>query len=331
MLVDAYAQAVLKQGIITLAKVPSLADNQRTAQTHATSWLNVVSPQMIQTNTDLLDFAHNFNNFYTPLVNLASNINTGNNRALFIQGLQILITKIQGHQTNAQAALTAVEGFSGALDTDLGNFNNDLTTGTSIYEGDHGEVKELTKANDALQDAMNKDMAMIAGGAVMIVVGGLMVAVGALAEIETAGASTVLIVGGLAVAGGGGAMIGIGAKNYSDSLATYKANVQTIATDNAEMAALTVANHQITALTSAGATAQTALSAIVTTWQTLGTQYNAVIDEMQTGVNPDDGPFLLAELATAKNDWDDVAATAQLINQQCIDLPVVQGDPGLKS
>jgi hypothetical protein len=40
-----------------------------------------------------------------------------------------------------------------------------------------------------------------AGGAVLDVVGGLMIVVGVLAEIETAGASTALIAGGIGVIG----------------------------------------------------------------------------------------------------------------------------------
>ena len=45
-------------------------------------------------------------------------------------------------------------------------------------------------------------MAIIASGATADVIGGVMIAVGVLGEIETAGASTALVVTGLAVVGG---------------------------------------------------------------------------------------------------------------------------------
>jgi hypothetical protein len=83
-----------------------------------------------------------------------------------------------------------------------------------------------------------------------------------------------------------------------------------------------VMNHQIGALVTANEQAVGALNTMVTTWQLLGTQFNAVIDRLQNNTKPDDGPFLVAELETGKTDWDDVATTASLINTQCGTLPV---------
>ena len=61
------------------------------------------------------------------------------------------------------------------------------------------ELKDLIKVD---KKAMDKDMAIIASGATADVIGGVMIAVGVLGEIETAGASTALVVTGLAVVGG---------------------------------------------------------------------------------------------------------------------------------
>lgn len=329
MQVDAYCTQVLEQPNVSLSKVPDLAAHQATAKENARAWTATIAPQLIQTNTDLLDFSHQFDSFYTPLVKLATNIDQGNNRAQFVQGLQLLTGRIDQKRANSQTALNSLTGFREKVVTDHGNFAGDLTKAQAVYGGDKGEIAQLQSENDALQTAMSRDMAMIGFGATGIVVGGLIIACGLLLEIPTAGASTAIVAAGIVVAAGGTAAMTFGAVDYSKKLASYKANLITIANDQAEMSALSGVSSQLTSLMAANEQATGALQAMVNTWQTLGTQFNGVIDQLQHGVNPDDGPWLLAELATAKTDWDDVAKTAVLINQQCSNVPVVNQPPAV--
>lgn len=327
MLVDAYCTAVQEQGVITLSAIPELTDYQNTAKIHANNWTTSVAPQLIQTNTDLLDFAHNFDSFYNPLVTLAQNIDSGTNKETFIKGLGLLVTKIQQKEVNAQKALTALTGFRSDVLSDQSNFKAALAKGDSVYAGDQGEIAQLRSQDASLNDTMNKDTMLIGFGSTGMVVGGLMIAVGVLGEIETAGVSTALIVAGVAMVAGGTAAMIAGAVDYSKQLDLYKANVAKIAADSAEMSALSVMHDQIEALVTASESAVTALNTMVTTWQLLGTQFEAVITQLNDNTNPDDGLFLVSDLETAKADWDDLAGTAQLINTQCSTLPVQQSTP----
>jgi Bacillus haemolytic enterotoxin (HBL) len=330
LVVDAYCSTVLEQPALAIDKVPELSGHQVTAKQNATNWQTTVAPLLIQTNTDLLDFAHNFSSFYNPLYTLAQNIDAGNNRAQFIQGLQILTGNIQDKQTRSQNALDKLTGFRALVITDQANFTADIATGNSVYEGDQGLIQQLQNRNDALQSAMSQDLTIIGLGATAVVVGGLAIAVGLLAEIPTAGASTVIVAAGIVFVAGGSVAMGLAGKNYTDSAKEYAQNLTTIAQDQAEIAALHGAGDQLTKLVTANQGAVGALDTMVKTWQTLGTEFNGVIDQLQHHVNPDDGPWLVSELATAKLEWDDVTATAELINQQCSNVPVVnESDAGV--
>lgn len=56
---------------------------------------------------------------------------------------------------------------------------------------------------DAINKAMNKDIGLMAGGAVLITAGVTAIVIGVVAEIPTAGVSTALVGGGmLGIAGG---------------------------------------------------------------------------------------------------------------------------------
>ncbi|HEV2772334.1 MAG TPA: HBL/NHE enterotoxin family protein [Thermoleophilaceae bacterium] len=323
LVVDAYCTTVLEQPTLALDKVPDLSGHQVTAKQNATNWQTKVAPLLIQTNTDLLDFSHNFASFYNPLYSLAQNIDVGDNRAQFIHGLQILTRNIEDKQKNSQTALDTLTDFRGLVLADHNNFSHDIQIGNSMYEGDQGEIATLQARNDALQSKMSQDLTIIGLGATAVVVGGLIIAVGLLAEIPTAGASTVIVAAGIVVVAGGTVAMGIAGADYTKSAKEYSQNLRTIATDQAEIAVLHGAGDQLGKLVTANESAVDALDTMVKTWQTLGSEFNGVIDQLQNRVDPNDGPWLVSELGTAKLDWDDVTTTAELINKQCSSVPVV--------
>ena len=156
---------------------------------------------------------------------------------------------------------------------------------------------------------MNKDLTMIAAGSVAAVVGGLMIAVGALAEIETAGASTALIIGGLAVVGAGAGVAIAGGVDYSKQISTLGTAITQITTLQQQYAGTKQVNSTVQNLSSQASAALTAAGALLKGWQTLGAQFV----EFQSALHrsqPDLGFFLTAQLNGAKKDWDDLGAYA---------------------
>jgi hypothetical protein len=159
----------------------------------------------------------------------------------------------------------------------------------------------------------------------MMVVGILVIAVGALLEFETAGAATLIMAAGVAVVAGGAAMTGVAGKDYDDKLGQIAQDQHDLAADQSEMALLQGASGQLTGLTSTLDQAQKALSNMVTGWEQLDNGINAVVEDLQNPedylasvrrTQPDATPatvalIVSAEIETAAQDWASALKLAQ--------------------
>jgi non-hemolytic enterotoxin B/C len=313
-IIQNYVSTVLNQADLSLPDVlPNLPEHQKNARTHATNWRDTVQPQMISTNTDIVDFSNTFSTYFDPLAQLATQLqnNPTDPQAIanFKTGLQQLQAIVTTKQTAAAAVVTSLSGFTDDLGADARNFASDFQTAEATLAGKDGQIAALGKQIDAIHEAMNKDLTMIAAGSVAAVVGGLMIAVGALAEIETAGASTALIIGGLAVVGAGAGVAIAGGVDYSKQTSALGTAITQKTTLQQQYAATKQVNSTVQNLSSQASAALTAAGALLKGWQTLGAQFvefQGALDRSQ----PDLGFFLMAQLNAAKKDWDDLGAYA---------------------
>ncbi len=312
--IQSYVSTVLNQADLSLPDVlPNLPDHQKNARTHATNWRDTVQPKMISTNTDIVDFSNTFATYFDPLAQLATQIqqNPQDQQAIaaFKTGLQQLQAIVTSKQTAAQNVVTLLSGFTNDLGADARDFAGDFQKAEATLAGKDGQIAALGKQIDAIHDAMNKDLAMIAGGSVAAVVGALMIVVGALAEIETAGVSTALIVGGLAVVGAGAGVAIAAGVDYSKQTSALGSAITTQKTLQLQYAATKQVNNIVQNLSSQASAALTAAGALLKGWQTLGAQFTEFLTALDRA-QPDLGYFLLAQLNAAKKDWDDLGAYA---------------------
>jgi len=330
MVIDAYVTAILEQPIITLDDVPDLAQHMQEAQSHATYWNTTVREGLIQTNTSLINFCNQWDSYYNTLYQEAENLSEGDNLANFIVGINLLIAAIDQQEQGATAALADLQTYQSEVLSDQSNFNSDLQTANEAYEGDQGEINQLQEAADAQQTAMNRDLSIIGLGATVDVVSGLAIVVGLLGEIETAGVSTALVVAGLIGIAGGTTAAGLAIADYEKQASAYADTIQKIAEDTDDMAALTSMTSQINSLVQAGDTAVGAIQGMVNSWQTLNTEFNSVVTDLEAIDTPEEaeeyGIYLTAQLSTANQEWQRVKATAEYISLQLTNLPVTQKD-----
>ena len=187
--------------------------------------------------------------------------------------------------------------------TDNKNFQSDYNVALVKIKGDDGEIKALSKELDAVQTAMHKDIGLMAGGAVAVLGGIALIVVGAVAELETAGASTVLIGAGVLVVSGGAIAGTLGMSDYDKQITAQKQIQEQLATDKQEMTGLKIAKGQLDGFVSAVSSAITATQALVEGWQALGADLSETIDaidRVDPSITPD---FIVAELNAANSDW----------------------------
>jgi non-hemolytic enterotoxin B/C len=213
-------------------------------------------------------------------------------------------------QTSTSSVVTALGSFQTDLATDARAFGADFNTAEATLAGKDGQIAALGKQIDAIHSAMDKDLTMIAAGSVAAVVGGLMIAVGVLAEIETAGASTALVVGGLAVVGAGAGVAIAGGVDYAKQSSALGTAITTKTNLQQQYAATKQINNIVQSLSAQATEAVTAVGSLMSGWQTLGQEF-IEFQAALTSATPNLGFFLVAQLNAAKADWDDVATQAR--------------------
>ena len=301
--------------------VEDLPTHQALARTNATYYLNTVNPLIVNTVADVIGFGNLWNAEYKLLYNLAENIGTGNNSATFQAGMNNLINKTQQSETNTQPVIDALNNFLPLIQTDERNLTQDATNVSNALGGEQGEIAQLKAQIAAYNSAMSKDMAIIGAGATADVVGGLMIVVGVLGEIETGGVSTALIVGGIAVIAGGTVAMGVAGADYTKVKNEYAAANLALTQDEQVLTSTQQAATNISTLAAAVSDGITAVESLQKSWNSLQADFNQVVEALESADNPDLGSWLTSLLSAANSDWGDTLTLAQNI-QQYGTLPV---------
>jgi hypothetical protein len=332
-------------------ELDSLNTHLATAQGHANTWLNTYSSQVLDTLQGVVTFGELFSNLYTPLHAAAAALGTQsgfepNQIATLIGLIQALQQQVQVEQGKVQGTLTNMQIYRTGVSADYATFQTDYTTANTALTGKSGKgglIDQLQQQISADQDALNKDTAMIAGGAVAMVVGIVVVAVGVLGEFETAGASTAIIAAGLVIIGGGAAVTGVGGKNYDDTLSAMSSAMTELTNAQNDVTNLTSLKTSFTNLDGQLMQTQTLLGTIITAWQELNNSLGAVVSDLQNPENylqtlqktqPTATPatvsaIVTAELETAFQDWTSSLQNAQtqLANLRSPVVLTITGQP----
>ena len=125
----------------------------------------------------------------------------------FNKGLTLLRNNVSHKEASATFSQTQIQDLKGKLSVDHISFNKDVAAATNILEGDHGELQTITKQIDEVNAQLHEMIVVMAGGAVGIVGGVVLVVVGSVATIETQGVAS-----GLVLAGVGTLVAGIGSE-----------------------------------------------------------------------------------------------------------------------
>jgi hypothetical protein len=322
-----------------------------TAVTHANAWNDTISANV----QNQLQLIVNYNSLYADLVSSIEGYvtdlqNTPNGQLPPAGTVSNLSAEIQALQSQVQQLLYGSGGTSTTptADSAMGTYNqltqyqqdvaNDesafsglMSIANNTSSGIPAEIANYQKAIAADNDAINKDTAIIAGGAAMIVTGVLICVVAVAIAPETGGAS-VAVVGaiGVAVIGGGAAMIGVASANL-DKMNTAIADAQRqIKADHQEMSLLTTVSTVAGNLTEHTKNIVQAMATLQTTWQQMDnamgdmvTALNSPEQELmnwvktqQPGSDPSYsvlGTILHAQMVAPQDDWNTASTTASSI------------------
>lgn len=314
MLLQVYTQTVLQTPDIKLnanidelsnsTVVSDLPKHQALARANATTYLNNINPLMVSKSADVIGFCNLWNAEYATLVELAKAIDAPGNSDKFKAGIANLIKQTQAKKADGDPVISALNAILPAVQTDRRNIGADAQYVAIALGGVNGEIKQLQDRIDADHQAIQKDIGIIAGGAVGVIVGAIMIVVGVVAEAVTGGAATLLVVGGIAFVAGGTTAMGLAGKNLHDTQADLATSTKTLAIDQLCFASTKQAGNTIAALDDALSDGITAIINLQKGWAALEADLQQVVDQLGSAT-PDLGDWLVNVLDAADKDWKD--------------------------
>ena len=309
--VQTYVASILRQGTMELPEMPNLRTHQEVARQHALRWNIAVLPELIKTNAHIIDYSNQFNAYYVSLIRLADTVSTDlSARTQFIEGLTLLRRDIVNKKQHAMSAKISLQNFKEELSADHTTFLADAAEATRIFEGTSGDIAKLSSEIDKVQTSLNNCIGAMAGGAVSIVVGAVLIFVGTAATIETAGLSTGLIMAGVG-------LLGAGITTDIASGADYGLQVRRLATLKEELAAdkqglmgVKTVKGQLDGLVSQLTQAVASVDGLIRQWSDLDSAMETVLHDIERTPGTYGPPELKAILDRASQDWNETLSLA---------------------
>jgi hypothetical protein len=322
-----------------------------TAVAHANSWSSTISADV----QNQLQLIIDYNDMYASLVSsiegqITDLKNTKSGQKPPDGTISNLSFEIQALQAQVQqmlygaggTATSPIAGSALATYNELVQYQKDVAADESAFaglmsianntsSGIPAEIANYQKAIAADNDAINKDTAMIAGGAAMIVTGILICVIAVAIAPETGGAS-VAVVGaiGIAAIGGGAAMIGVASSNLDKMNSAIAEYQRDISADQQELSLLTTVSTTAGNLTEHTKNVVNAMSTVMTNWQQMDNamgdmvtalnlpeqQLMAWVKAQQSGTAPSYallGTILYSQMVAPQDDWNTASTTASTI------------------
>lgn len=314
-LVQTYIATCLTQRNIKLDKIKSIEKTQQETREHARYWLNHLVPKINATYTDVSGFCNLSSSYWEDLIKIAAEIQSSNdaNAKNFKLGISELKENIQDKEKKTQQLIEKFSSFRTDLESDNRNFQTIVADADKIYAGSEGEIATTRKNIDAITTAIDKDIALIAGGAVAIVGGIVMIGVGAVGSVVTGGAAVKLIVAGVITTATGVAMVTAASIDLENKQRDYGKALQKMKQLEDEMAALENTKNQFTSLKDNNTNAHTAVENMRKAWIVINNNFQELESSVNI-INPERRFMLVNKLKATQKNFDDLKQ--QAVNAQ---------------
>jgi non-hemolytic enterotoxin B/C len=314
-LVQTYIAACLTQKDIKLDKIKSLEKTQQETREHARYWLDNIVSKINATYTDVAAFCNLSSAYWDDLIKIASEIQQANDEHAqnFKLGISELKENIQDKDDKTQQLIVKLSSFRTDLESDNRNFQDIVADADRIYAGSEGEIETTRQTITAITKAIDKDIGLIAGGAVAIVGGIVMIGIGAVGSVVTGGAAAKLIVVGVITTVTGVAMVAAASVDLQNKQRDYSQALEKLKQLENEMAALENAKNQFTSLKDNNTNAHTAIENMRQAWITINNNFQGLEDSVNI-INPERRFMLVNKLKAAQKNFDDLKQ--QAVNSQ---------------
>ncbi|HDR6318669.1 TPA: alpha-helical pore-forming toxin family protein [Bacillus thuringiensis] len=325
LVMDLYALTIIKQANANFNNITSVdkslkekvIQHQNDARTNAKQWLDVMKPQLISTNQDIINYDTKFQNYYDTLVKAVK----AKDKDTLTKGLTRLSNSITGNKEKVDHLVEDLKKFRSKMTGDTQNFKNDANKITSILASQDAGIPLLQSQLTAYNDAISKYNAIIIGSSVAVALGPVAI-VGGTVLLTTGGGTMLgfgLIASGVGGIAGGTTGLILAKKELDNAQSEIKNITGQITTAQLEVAGLTNIKAQTEYLTNTIDIAITALQNISNQWHTMGAKYSSLLENVNS-ISPEDLAFIEEDLSVAKDSWKNVKEYAEKIYAEDIKI-----------
>jgi hypothetical protein len=308
-----------------------------TAQTHATTWITSLGPQIFSTvPQSIINYSNTFTAATNDILNIINGLPQGTDpTAAQQQQINALIGAILSVLQTQSQSVTTVQTLLTTFQTNVQGDNTALVTGQNNAQNavtiDQGTLQSIQAQINQVQQEIAADSKLAEESEIGLGVAIFIVVVGIALTVATAGAAAPILVGvgvvavGLAIAG----TVIFSQKVNSDIQQLYSLQSE-LSAEQAQVASLQGIVNSITALVQANEAAQTAISAVADAWSVLEAKLSAVQTQLNNAEAGDVLPIIESlDLQTAQTDWAQLTAFATNMQNNGITVqPPIQQPTG---
>lgn len=285
------------------------------AQDRAKGFLDRTLPNLIKQSTDI-DGYFNLQNALGEALDPSAPAREG------IAMMEAAQEQAQSYQSNAKGLVMDLNGLRDGLNGDASNFQTYVQNLNAAVDGDNGVLASINSQLDTMDGKIAGAIAGTALSGLTILGGGLMIAIGAIAEFVTAGTSTALVIAGVGVVAVGVAGEVASALTLSAMLNQKADLLQRKSSLQAEVKLAQGVSTGFRTLANGAASSAEAAQQMANAWSGLDQHLGNLIGHLKSGQTDVDGMRRLFQ-AAARGDVKNVQADSRLIQAQLagVNLP----------
>lgn len=203
LVVQGYALSALQQPHVDFAGFDRLKDLETSinggidrAKYHSNRYLDVVLPEMIK-QIGNIDAYFNLQDAIPKALDTSSDAKTA------IRFMKIAQERSQQYQSDASGLVKQLQSLRGDFSDDAGNFKTWTTNLNAVVNGDNGVLDSINKQLGSIDGKIAGAITGTVVSGLAIAGGAMLIAVGGIADFVTAGTTTPLVVAGVAVVAAG--------------------------------------------------------------------------------------------------------------------------------
>jgi Bacillus haemolytic enterotoxin (HBL) len=338
VLMQTFARVSAQQGIVDPKLIgpdvdilSSLRQHQIAARRNADYLTSTAGPAIVGSITDLLAFSHTMNGFSTALIPLLPQmLQKPEARQQVLALLNQLDFEAARRQSDSGTTLNLMTAAANKAATDYQNLKADADEANKEATSSSGKLADIQKQIDDLHNKIGGEIAGVVIASLVIVGGGIVIAVGALATLPANVSAAAVIMPGIGMIVTGATTLATQASALAADNSRLADLYMQSAAINTALTVVKVVAHQVDSVAEVAGALSDSMATVNTQWTNIRTGIGQMRQYISQASDASDVAHALAAVQLAQNDWNAIAAQSQSMLSRLVDLTPEDVDNILK-